>query len=154
MDPYLKERALESPTFGRVMAEKRWNAVCPLRVVVLTSARTYSAGFDAVLALRTHGAKVVGVPSAQAANCFIDTVSFRLIHSRLEGQISFKWSVALPEDPNGQVLPTDPELTYERFKALRFDPNAALILALESDPEGRLALLRIRTDRGEVMAGE
>ena len=62
--------------------------------------------------------------------------------------------MALPEDPNGQVLPTDPELTYERFKALRFDPNAALILALESDPEGRLALLRIRTDRGEVMAGE
>lgn len=122
----------DAPTFGTFVDEDRWNALCTPKVVVLTSARTYSAGFDAVLRLRAHGAKVVGVPSSQAANCFIDTVGFELTCSHLRGQIPFKWSVGLPDDPDHATLfHPDRELTYATFKALAFDPNAALLLALD-----------------------
>jgi len=136
---FLESETRRSPTFARALAENRWNASWSPRVVVLTSARTYSAGFDAVLTLRAHGAMVVGVPSSQAANCFIDTLSFQLTHSHLYGGLSFKWSVGLPKDlVAGSLLPPDRELTYEQCKAMAFDPNAAVLLAMEA-PAGKTA---------------
>ncbi|MEZ4573269.1 MAG: hypothetical protein R2849_23720 [Thermomicrobiales bacterium] len=45
-------------------------------VTVLTSARTYSAGFDMAAMLYKHGATIVGAPSSQAGNCFIDTLRY------------------------------------------------------------------------------
>jgi len=137
------------PTFAKILDQGGWNAAWTPRVVVLTSARTYSAAFDAVLQLRAHGAAVVGVPSSQAANCFIDVVGFRLAHSRLTGTISFKWSVGLPQDPqNGTLLRPDRELSYADDRAFKFDPNATILLAIDflSKPHpaapGGLALLR------------
>jgi len=130
-DEYLRQ-AHGIPTFARALDQGKWNAVWTPHVVVLTSAFTYSAGFDAVLQLRAHGAAVVGVPSAQAANCFIDTVSFRLAHSHLTGSISFKWSVALPLDlENGTLLRPDRELRYADYRSEQFDPNAAVLMAMD-----------------------
>jgi hypothetical protein len=119
------------PTFAKALDKGGWNAAWTPRVVVLTSGRTYSAAFDAVLQLRAHGAAVVGVPSSQAANCFIDTIGFQLAHSHLTGSISFKWSVGLPQDPkNGTILQPDRELTYADDRAFQFDPNATILLAM------------------------
>jgi len=129
---YAENQLERAPTFGRAVKENRWNASWSPRVLVLSSARTYSAAFDAVLTLRAHGATVVGVPSSQAANCFIDTLHFQLTHSQAQGGLSYKWSVRLPEDLKaGSLLRPDLELTYERFEALHFDPNATVLLALE-----------------------
>jgi hypothetical protein len=126
------EGAASSPTFARELAGGPLHAPVPPRVVVLTSARTYSAGFDLVALLRAHGATVVGVPPAQAGNCFIDTAPFRLEHSGLSGSISFKYSVLFPEDPaNGELLRPDRELRFDELAALGFDPHAAVLLALE-----------------------
>jgi hypothetical protein len=120
------------PSFAKVLDQGGWNAAWTPRVVVLTSARTYSAAFDAVLQLRAHGAAVVGVPSSQAANCFIDVAGFRLAHSHLTGSISFKWSVGLPQDPrNGTLLRPDRELSYADYRAFSFDPNATVLLAMD-----------------------
>ncbi len=119
------------PTFGNVVKTGQWNATWTPRVVVLTSARTYSAGFDAVIQLRVHGASVAGVPSSQAANCFIDHMGFELTHSQVRGGMSFKWSVRMPDDPvGGTLLHPDRELTYAKFRELGFDPNATVILAM------------------------
>jgi hypothetical protein len=121
-----------SPTFAKAYAEGKWNGTWSPRVVVLTSARTYSAGFDAVLVLRAHGATVVGVPSAQAANCFIDTLAFELAHSHLRGGLSFKWSVRLPDDPKrGEMLRPDHELTYATYASNDFDPNTCVLMAMD-----------------------
>jgi len=129
---YAENQLERTPTFGKAVKENRWNASWSPRVLVLTSARIYSAAFDAVLTLKAHGATVVGVPSSQAANCFIDTLHFQLAHSRAQGGLSYKWSVRLSEDPKaGSLLRPDQELTYERFKALHFDPNATVLLAAE-----------------------
>ncbi len=120
------------PTFAKLLDMGGWNAAWTPRVVVLTAARTYSAAFDAVLQLRAHGAAVVGVPSSQAANCFIDAVQFQLAHSGLTGSISFKWSAGLPRDlPNGTLLRPDRELTYADDRAYQFDPNATILLAMD-----------------------
>jgi hypothetical protein len=133
-----------SKTLTRAYEEHKWNAHwTPAKLFVLTSAATYSAGFDAVLAMRRHGARVVGTASGQAANCFISALFFELSHSHINGQLSSKWSVALPEDPaNGILLQPDHELTYARLSEMNFDQNAALRMAIEARGSGSKIVVR------------
>jgi hypothetical protein len=122
----------QSPTFAAEYAARAHEAHRTPRVVVLTSAWTYSAGFDTVALLVRNGASVVGVPSAQAGNCFIDVLRFGLEHSKLAGWISFKWSQLFPGEPErGRVLRPERELTYAGLAARGFDPHAAVALALD-----------------------
>ena len=124
--------ALKAPTFGEAYRTRRWSAAWTPRVVVVTSASTYSAGFDLAAALHRRGAWLAGVPSSQAGNCFIDTLGFELPHSGLRGNLSYERSLLFPDDPEkGKVLRPDAVLTYERFAAVEFDPHAAVLLALE-----------------------
>ncbi len=120
------------PTFGRALAARQDEALWTPHVVVLTAARTYSAAFDVAATLVRHGADVVGVPSAQAGNCFIDILPYTLTHSGLRGIISFKWSQMFPDDPaRGKVLRPTHELTYAYLAQHNFDPHASVTLALE-----------------------
>ncbi|MCL4521703.1 MAG: hypothetical protein M1415_09035 [Firmicutes bacterium] len=125
----------EVPTFQEVVQDlPGWRP----RVVVVTSARTYSAGFDIVLTLKALGAYHVGVPSAQAPNCFIDILRFTLPHSGLAGTVSFKRSMALPRlDPQVRHLEPDVTLTYDQLLAYQFDPAAGVRLALDTIRSGR-----------------
>ena len=61
----LKEAAA-SPSFARLIEDYPYRPARDLKVIVVTSARTYSAGFDMAAMLYKHGATVVGVPSSQA----------------------------------------------------------------------------------------
>jgi hypothetical protein len=80
---------------------------------------------------------VVGVPSGQAANCFIEAHPFDLGYSGIVGQISVKLSVNLPDDPkNARLLLPDAELTYAAYAAMAFDPNASVRLALTRANDG------------------
>ncbi|NOY26903.1 MAG: hypothetical protein GXP62_13610, partial [Oligoflexia bacterium] len=118
------------PTFAAVLADPPE----PLRprMIVLTSASTYSAGFDLARLLRGLGATVVGVASAQAGNCYIDTMPFRLDNSGLQGSISSKLSLAWPDDPAlGKVLEPDVVLGVDDMLRLEGDPNATVLLALD-----------------------
>lgn len=121
------------PTFHRALEAGAITPYAPPRIIVLTAARTYSAGFDIAAALYKRGAEVIGVPSAQAGNCFIDSLAYELHHSHLTGSISYKRSLLFPDDPRtGELLQPHIELTYETWAAMRFDPNAAVTLALRS----------------------
>ena len=74
----------------------------------------------------------MGVPSAQAGNCFIDALQYNLPRSGLRGSISYKLSLMYPDDPEaGRVLRPARELTYPDPRAMDFDPNASLRLALQ-----------------------
>ncbi|HSP78931.1 MAG TPA: S41 family peptidase [Myxococcaceae bacterium] len=129
----LQQSAALTPTFAEELQSGTFSASWSPRVIVLTSAHTYSAGFDLLVLLRALGATVVGVPSAQSGNCFIDAVPFSLGHSGLAGSLSLKYSLLYPEDPeNGELLRPDRELRYEELAALGFDPNASVLLALEA----------------------
>ncbi|MDD5310026.1 MAG: S41 family peptidase [Deltaproteobacteria bacterium] len=132
--------AARMPTFDVEFRTREASAAWSGKVIVLTSAHTYSAGFDLVAMLAKNGATVIGVPSAQAGNCFIDGLPFHLTNSGLEGDISYKQSLMFPDDPvRGEMLRPEVELTYEKLVALAFDPNASVILALETLRHGAAA---------------
>ncbi len=120
------------PTFERAVTAGRRPEIRP-RVVVVTGAETYSAGFDVAVTLRKLGAIHVGVPSAQAPNCFIDVLRYTLPRSGLTGHISFKESFALPGEalPDRLLAPEIP-LTYAQLKAYGFDPASGARLALDT----------------------
>jgi hypothetical protein len=131
------EAVEQSPTFSHAVTASYLGVTWPLQVVVVTAARTYSAGFDVAAQLVKHGARVVGVASGQAGNCFIDTLRYQLPHSQLDVSISFKRSLLFPEDAErGALLTPDDELTYDRLAASHFDPHASVRLALEHATSG------------------
>lgn len=128
----VQEQVALMPTFQQEFARRTWEATWTPAVTVLCSARTYSAGFDTVAELVGHGARLLGVPSAQAGNCFIDTLQYQLLHSGLEGGISYKWTQRFPDElERGKILQPDIELSYDYLVAHHFDPNAAVWLALD-----------------------
>jgi hypothetical protein len=122
----------QAPSFSAIFERREGEGIWTPRIVVLTSGRTYSAGFDVAAMLVKRGARLVGVPSSQAGNCFIDGLFYTLDHSQLTGIISYKWSLLFPDEPErGTLLQPDVELTYEYLASTGFDPNAAVRLALE-----------------------
>lgn len=128
----LRESVKRSPTFAKEFKSRAYEAAWTPKVYVLTSAQTYSAGFDTAVTLSRHGAELVGTPPAQAGNCFTDTLGFTLQYSRLRGNISFKRQVLFPQDPEkGNVLHPQHELSYAYLVEHHYDPNAAIQLVLD-----------------------
>jgi len=123
-----------TPTFHKVFSQDLYeNFYRPPHLVVLSSAWTYSSGFTMLAALEGRGATVVGTPSAHAGNNFGDSLLFRLTNTQLRGAVSFKRNVTFPDDPEkGRCLVPDIILTHEKWASLNFDPNAEVLLALES----------------------
>ena len=104
----------------------------PRKVLVVAGHDTFSSGFTLLRYLCMAGAEFVGTPSAQAANCFGDILSFELPNSGLAFTVSRKHFVLFPDDPErGRVLMPRFPLTYEKLKELGFDRNATLLYALE-----------------------
>jgi hypothetical protein len=129
-----RERYLKYvPTFEAEYKTREYeNYYRPEKVVVLTSALTYSAGFDMAASLHAMGAYLVGTPSSQAGNCFIDTLRFKLTNTGVQISLSYKYSLMFPDDPEkGKVLKPHYGLTYEKLASYHFDPNAEVLLALE-----------------------
>jgi hypothetical protein len=121
------------PTFREEIKSGKYNGFfLPEKVIVLCSAWTYSSGYDLAVSLYRLGATLVGVPSSQAGNCFGDVLMFKLNNTGIKGQVSFKYMLAFPDDPEkGRVLRPHFELTYDKLASYGFDPNAEILLALE-----------------------
>lgn len=68
----------------------------PRKVFVVTDTRTFSAAFHYAFYLWKMGALVVGVPSSQAPNTFMETTPFRLPRTGIEGSISNSAQYFLP----------------------------------------------------------
>jgi len=103
----------------------------PKNVIVLCDAGTLSAGFSVVVEFWRLGATTVGTPPAQAPNSYGAAAVFKLRHTGLQGMVPMISAAHFPDDPSkAHVLPVDHLLTYERFKACNFDPNAEYLYAL------------------------
>jgi hypothetical protein len=124
----------KAPSFYRVLEKGLPRApYLPKKLVVLCAALTYSSGFSMLAALDDLGATVVGTPSAHAGNNFGDSLLFRLGNTQLVGAVSFKQNVTYPDDPvKGKCLMPDVVLTYEKLASWGFDPNAEVLVALET----------------------
>jgi hypothetical protein len=129
----LDDMAVHMPTFHREYAKGEYEAFyTPENVVVLSEARTFSSAFWMLQCFHKAGAMLVGVPSAQAPNTFSDQNPYRLKRTGLTLYMTYKYSVSFPKLPRDtRVLMPDYVLTYDELKAYGFDPNAAVLLALD-----------------------
>ncbi len=131
-DEYESELERMPTFFKEYRSEDFNNFYCPKQVLVISSHETFSSGFTMLQYLYRAGAKVVGTPSAQAANSFGNILSFELNNSGLTGTVSFARYTYFHDDPEkGRVLKPDYPLTYEKLASYGFDPNAEVLYALE-----------------------
>lgn len=105
----------------------------PRHVYVVTDANTFSAAFHYAFYLWKMGATVVGVPSRQAPNTYMEVTPFRLPRTGLEGSISNSMQVFLPPaDRRAKVFWPDLIPAYEDYREARFDNEAEIIFLLKS----------------------
>lgn len=110
----------------------------PAKVIVLCSPGTFSAAFQAMFALHQMGAIVVGVPSAQSPNAFMEGTPFVLPESGIQGLISNGTQMYLPKDPRANVFHLDFETTYSIVAKYGAGPDADLRYALDLLAEGKI----------------
>jgi len=133
----IEEMLLYAPTVRRLLEQGGWDRYWTPQVTVLTSARTFSAGFDVAVTLHKLGARLAGVPPCQAGNCYIDTLGYALDHSGLRGGLSYKRSLLFPGEPDrGTMLRPDLELTLADLESMAFDPDATVRLVLDAVDAG------------------
>ena len=119
--------------FSNEFASGEYAGYCtPENVIVLVSAHTYSSGYTMMRYLSSAGATLIGTPSAQAANCIGEGLSWELGHTGIRGLVAHNIYAHCPDDPErGRVWPVDVPLTYEYLASTGFDPSAGLLLALD-----------------------
>ena len=104
----------------------------PKHIYVLADADTYSAAFHYMFYLWKMGAKIVGVPSSQAPNTFMEVTPFTLPRTNLEGSISNSLQLFLPaDDPCAKQFTPDILLTYDDYKRYNFDNQAEVLFLLD-----------------------
>jgi hypothetical protein len=92
-----------------------------------------SSAFILVGDFHKAGATIVGISSGQAGNCFGDLLFFTLKNSGIRVYISHKLFLDFPHDlEKGKCLRPDLELTLDKLESYDYDPNAEILLALDS----------------------
>jgi hypothetical protein len=101
-------------------------------VVVLVDPGTFSAAYHFVYRLWHLGAKMVGVPSAQAGNAFVDVTRFQLPHSKLGGSVARTAQILYPNnEEGGRVLMPDFPMEWRDFERYGFDEHSEVRFALD-----------------------
>lgn len=103
----------------------------PAHVYVVTDGGTFSAAFHYAFYLNHMGATVVGLPSGQAPNTYMEQTPFRLPRTGITGQISNSLQLFLPsDDPRAKEFTPDIVFTPEEYASCGWDHNAELVLLL------------------------
>jgi hypothetical protein len=110
----------------------------PRKVVVLCDPGVFSAAFQAMFLLHQAGATVVGVPSAQSPNAFMEATPFVLPESGIPGSISNGVQMFMPADPRANVFHPNFEVTYSTFKKYGFDEDTGLRYAVDLLAAGKI----------------
>jgi len=103
------------------------------KIYVLTSPHTFSAAYHFVYFLtQIENVSIIGVPSRQAGNTFMETTDFELPNTKISGSISNSLQVFYPDDPDkGKVLMPDFAMSWEDFAKYDFDKNAEILFVLD-----------------------
>ena len=102
-------------------------------VTVLCSPQTFSAAYHFMYLLTQIGrTTIVGVPSRQAGNSFMENTHFKLPNTKIKGGISNGVQIFFPNDPHkGKILTPDFAMRLHDFAKYEFDPNAEISYALD-----------------------
>lgn len=104
----------------------------PERVFVVTNEGTFSAAFHYAFFLWRMGATVVGVPSSQAPNTFMETTEFTLPYTGLRGSVSNSAQMFLPAgDPRAKVFLPEITLSPGDLRGYGFDKHADILYLMD-----------------------
>ena len=77
------------------------------------------------------GAKVVGVPSGQAPNTFMEVTQFMLPNTGLECSASNSLQSCFPKDhAKAKIFTPDFQLTYKDYQKYNFSKDAELLFTI------------------------
>jgi hypothetical protein len=110
----------------------------PPKIIVLCDPGTFSAAFQAMFLLHQMGATVVGVPSAQSPNAFMEGTEYTLPESGIKGLISNGMQMFMPHEPKANVYHPDFEVSYSVFAKYGADTDTSLRYALDLVAAGRI----------------
>ena len=104
----------------------------PKEIYVVTDERTFSAAFHFAYMLHKMGATIVGVPSGQAPNTFMEITPFNLPNSGLKCSVSNSLQRCFPDnDPKAKVFTPDIQLSYDDYRKYNFSKDAELLYLIE-----------------------
>lgn len=104
----------------------------PKQVFVVTDEHTFSAAFHYAFMLWKMGATVVGVPSSQAPNTFMEQTLLILPYTGLEGSISNSAQIFLPgKDRRAKTFWPDVMMKYEDYRKYGFDKQSEIRYLLD-----------------------
>ena len=130
-----RDRMIEQMTSSvkdKLMAQHGKPVYTPEHVYVLINPTTYSAAFHYAFFLWKMGATVVGLPSKQAPNTYMEATPFELPRTKLKGNISNSLQLFMPnDDPRAHQFTPDLMPTYEDYKHYNFDMNTELLFLLD-----------------------
>jgi hypothetical protein len=105
----------------------------PEKIFVATDESTFSAAFHYAYFLWKMGATIVGVPSRQAANSFMEITPFELPLTKLTGSISCAFQQLLPPTDNRvRVFYPDVMLSWKDYEKYDFHGDSVLFYLLDS----------------------
>jgi len=100
----------------------------PREIYVATDVQTFSAAFHTAYMLWKMGAKVIGVPSGQAPNTFMEITRFKLPNTGLECSVSNSLQSCFPADhPMAKTFTPDIQLSYDDHRQFDFSMDAELL---------------------------
>lgn len=130
-----RDRMIEEMTSSvkdKLMAQNGKPVYTPEHVYVLINPTTYSAAFHYAFFLWKMGATIVGLPSKQAPNTYMEATPFELPRTNLKGNISNSLQLFMPnDDPRAHQFTPDLMPTYEDYKHYNFDMNTELLFLLD-----------------------
>lgn len=130
-----RDRMIEQMTSSvkdKLTAQHGKPVYTPEHVYVLINPTTYSAAFHYAFFLWKMGATVVGLPSKQAPNTYMEATPFELPRTNLKGNISNSLQLFMPnDDPRAHQFTPDLMPTYEDYKHYNFDMNTELLFLLD-----------------------
>lgn len=104
----------------------------PKQIFVMTDSHTNSAAFHYAFYLGKMGATLVGVPSSQAPNTFMEVTPFKLPYTGLVASSSNTMQQFFPMDsPCAEILKTDIAITSRDYYKYNLDANAPILTVLD-----------------------
>jgi hypothetical protein len=118
---------------GFYIQDQKGQAVyTPQKIYVLTDANTFSAAFHYAFYLWKMGATIVGVPSSQAPNTFMEITEFELPYTHLKGTISNSAQYFLPvNDKRAKIFYPDLMLNYDDYRKYNFNQDTELLWLMD-----------------------
>ncbi|MEF9985989.1 MAG: S41 family peptidase [Bacteroidales bacterium] len=105
----------------------------PNNVFVITNEQTFSAAFHYAFYLWKMGATIVGIPSSQAPNTFMEQTPFTLPLTKIAGSISNAAQYFLPStDKRAKIFYPQYMPTYNHYKKYNFDRQTELLYLLDN----------------------